>query len=167
MSLQGLRWLLGLGLMGRRGRQRCTRLPADQPPLPPLERRVIATGGEAADGYDWAIVSAGPPTRPGGTGCRGTIVSLGWLGVGVRDRACAKDQGSRARLPTLLAFFSKRQPGISGLWLFSREPENPEAYQQMMAALEEMGVDTRQARRAPASGAPASGAGAASAASAC
>ena len=33
---------------------------------------------------------------------------------------------------------------MSGLWLFSREAENPEAYQAMVAALEEMGVDTSE-----------------------
>lgn len=129
--------------------------PADQPPCSaaaPLRSRVIATGGEAAEGYEWAIVSAGPPTRPSGTGCAGAIVSLlagrGWLGARVLHRACVWRQwlaGLPANPCGLHFFVSARQPGVSGLWLFSREAQNPEALAQMMAKLEEMGVDTRHA----------------------
>ena len=52
--------------------------------------------------------------------------------------------GSSSRPPRPAASPAPLQPGISGLWLFSREPQNPEALAEMQAVLEDWGVDASE-----------------------
>lgn len=106
---------------------------------------MVALGeGANSTSYDWAIVSSGPPSVAGEGGCRyaevrGDFLSARRLLAGPTALPAVPDSPP-ASLPS--PSLATPQPMASGLWLFSRNPDNPEAEAEMMALLEEWGVDT-------------------------
>lgn len=74
----------------------------------------IAAGAEGFPGYDWAIISGGPPTTRSNGACR---------------------TGSRVSL------FARFQTNNIGLWLFSRKPVDPANTAKMRSVASSLGFD--------------------------